>query len=103
MNSFAFHIPETCKWFPSWAEPALTGHYRKYPQEVGGGGGLDTRFLTEMKEVEALRTYTLVRGQPSQNPVFLISYTNSVFSHSLKLVASSSFGHLFLYPEGVHS
>ena len=45
--------------------------------------------------MEALRTYTLVKGQPSQNPVFLISYTNSVFLHFVKLVASSSYGHLF--------
>ena len=44
--------------------------------------------------MEALRKYTLVRGQPSQNRVFLICYTNSVFLHSLKLVASSSYGHL---------
>ena len=48
--------------------------------------------------VKALPTDTLISGQlylrpPSQNPVFLNSHTNSVFSDS-----GSSYGHLFRVP-----
>ena len=51
--------------------------------------------------VKALPTDTLIGGQlyllpPSQNPVFLNSHTNSVFSDS-----GSSYGPLFSRPDGV--
>ena len=54
--------------------------------------------------VKALPTDTLISGQlylrpPSQNPVFLNSYTNSVFSHSRKRPALVM--DTFLRPDGV--